>query len=903
MAITLRLVKGTELTFAEVDDNFKAMYYSSSVNGNILSLWKTGSGTADTINLSGASGTAFPFTGSGAISGTLIVEGPAGHITASGNVSASGGFSGSLHGTSSFAVTASHALNGGGNAFPFVGDAQITGSLTISGSFNAFTLDSDNIVLGSGSGLAMQAGADANVVIGTNTGTSLTTGDTNVLIGSDVGGTLDTEKNNIMIGYFTGRNSTGGDNNVYIGSEAGRYSNNAEYNVAVGYHALRGGIGNTGIFNTAIGYRAGTSIDNGGYNSFMGYDAGYNVDTGNKNVLLGYNSGYDIEGGEFNITIGENSGRSIVDGSHNISIGNAITFPSDVSKQLIIGSGSVATISASLETGDIIFASTASAEYLSTTAGNISSISASYAITASHALNAGSGGSAFPHSGSAQITGSLGLTGSADITGSVTSSENVLIGGGGLSIKNQGAQSYARFYCEVSNAHYTEIKAQPHALYSGNPVTLLPAYDLDFSKPFIQANITASGNISSSGGTVTAAVYTASTGFYANANAGFEFVAERDNQLNIKHTTANKHIFILTEGSGSINLGTGGTNSQVILNSGHVTASGNISASGTGSFSNLQIEQSGRLDFGNNFDQFIKGYDNLLNVDGDDQIALTADNSVYFTTPLVYNNSGGNGGQFSWTGSVTITGSGTSSGSLTVNEVTGSTYTGSFTGSFLGTSSYAVTASHALNAGGGSGFPHSGSAQITGSLGVTGSTTLHNANNSITSLALQVEGSGSVSGSNIFEVVGSAGTLFAVSDGLSGSLFSVNDVSGIPVLEVRSDDSVLMGNNTAPSFNTTVKVTTLSGSNNQLFTLPTSSYSGVFVDYTLTSESHARAGNMMAITIPGTQNAQFTDTTTSDIGSTGTVELSAEISESTIRFRGDSSGTSAWTFKAIIRAI
>ena len=42
---------------------------------------------------------------------------------------------------------------GGGSGFPFIGDAVITGSLTISGSFNAFTLDSDNIVLGSGSGI------------------------------------------------------------------------------------------------------------------------------------------------------------------------------------------------------------------------------------------------------------------------------------------------------------------------------------------------------------------------------------------------------------------------------------------------------------------------------------------------------------------------------------------------------------------------------------------------------------------------------------------------------------------------------------------------------------------------------------------------------------------------------
>ena len=57
----------------------------------------------------------------------------------------------------------------------------------------------------------------------------------------------------------------------------------------------------------------------------------------------------------------------------------------------------------------------------------------------------------------------------------------------------------------------------------------------------------------------------------------------------------------------------------------------------------------------------------------------------------------------------------------------GSHLTGSFTGSFTGdgssienvvTSSFAITASYAENAGGGAGFPFSGSAVIKGSLAV-----------------------------------------------------------------------------------------------------------------------------------------------------------------------------------------
>ena len=44
-----------------------------------------------------------------------------------------------------------------------------------------------------------------------------------------------------------------------------------------------------------------------------------------------------------------------------------------------------------------------------------------------------------------------------------------------------------------------------------------------------------------------------------------------------------------------------------------------------------------------------------------------------------------------------------------------------------------------------------------------------------------------------FEVVGSAGQLFSVEDGLTGSLFAVSDISGLPILEVSSDDKVVAG--------------------------------------------------------------------------------------------------------------
>ena len=49
------------------------------------------------------------------------------------------------------------------------------------------------------------------------------------------------------------------------------------------------------------------------------------------------------------------------------------------------------------------------------------------------------------------------------------------------------------------------------------------------------------------------------------------------------------------------------------------------------------------------------------------------------------------------------------------------------------------------------------------------------------------------SGSTLLDVQGSQGQLFAITDSLSGSLFTVSDISGIPIFEVRSDDTIKLG--------------------------------------------------------------------------------------------------------------
>ena len=81
------------------------------------------------------------------------------------------------------------------------------------------------------------------------------------------------------------------------------------------------------------------------------------------------------------------------------------------------------------------------------------------------------------------------------------------------------------------------------------------------------------------------------------------------------------------------------------------------------------------------------------------------------------------------------------------------------------------------------------SAPITASAGVSGSAS------STGSFGRMVVGSSGLaqSGSTLFEIKGQQGTLFNVTDEMSGSIFSANTIAGIPVIEAFSDQSVKLG--------------------------------------------------------------------------------------------------------------
>jgi hypothetical protein len=114
-----------------------------------------------------------------------------------------------------------------------------------------------------------------------------------------------------------------------------------------------------------------------------------------------------------------------------------------------------------------------------------------------------------------------------------------------------------------------------------------------------------------------------------------------------------------------------------------------------------------------------------------------------------------------------------------------------------------------LNGGGGN--VGIGTISPSSSLHVAGTTRISGSfNTAISGAILTVQGSGSAQ--PILDIQGSQGQLFSVIDALSGSLMSVNDVSGLPILEVFSDDRVVMGTYGAPALIVTGSVTNVTGS-------------------------------------------------------------------------------------------
>jgi len=151
----------------------------------------------------------------------------------------------------------------------------------------------------------------------------------------------------------------------------------------------------------------------------------------------------------------------------------------------------------------------------------------------------------------------------------------------------------------------------------------------------------------------------------------------------------------------------------------------------------------------------------------------------------------------------------------------------------------------------------------------------------------------------LFTVVGDSGELFSITDSLVGELFSVNDASGLPILRVFDDDTVLMGSNQAPSLNTTV-VTNPGTGLSTVYSLPMSAYTGAWYEYTVSNTGGVRAGSIMSVFSGNT--AVLNEYSTTDIGNTSDIQFSVS-ADTTNAYLQVSATTTGWEVKTIIRSI
>ena len=186
-----------------------------------------------------------------------------------------------------------------------------------------------NIGIGRGAGENVTIGTE-NTLIGGLAGDALTVGVRNVAVGkgaltTDVGGsksvaighsalerqnmgTTATDSNNVGVGYNAGTANTSGTDNVFVGFASGDANTDGNTNTVVGSEAFSSN--ERGDRNTAIGHRAlyvmNPSGDADVYNTAVGYLAGSTVTTGDKSVYLGAGAGAN-EGGSIGAAAADNN--------------------------------------------------------------------------------------------------------------------------------------------------------------------------------------------------------------------------------------------------------------------------------------------------------------------------------------------------------------------------------------------------------------------------------------------------------------------------------------------------------------------------------------------------------------------------------------------------------------------
>lgn len=217
--------------------------------------------------------------------------------------------------------------------------------------------NTSNLFFGYQSGLNGGGSGATNLGIGTNTLTSLTTGNSNTAIGSGALQNVTTGTLNLGVGGASLNANTSGTGNVGLGHGSLFKNVSGNNNTAIGRDALYNstGTGNlglgtvalvnltTGNNNVALGFQSGNAVTSGGSNIFIGYQAGFTETGSNKLYISNSLTPNPLIKGEFdnkNLKINLGATKSQTVGF--LAVGNfdaAFAMPTNNAYRLIVQDG------------------------------------------------------------------------------------------------------------------------------------------------------------------------------------------------------------------------------------------------------------------------------------------------------------------------------------------------------------------------------------------------------------------------------------------------------------------------------------------------------------------------------------------------------------------------------------
>lgn len=208
-------------------------------------------------------------------------------------------------------------------------DITVTGLITDDGS-GPLTLGTAGIPVSAGpgdvytagllevNGIPIRSNDGVNVLIGPNSGNSLTSGSKHVFIGADTGRQVTSGIESFALGDGALQNVTTGSQNVAIGTQAGFGTFPATFSLCVFIGNQSGKQNQNGIYNTGIGGLTLNKLISGSSNTATGNAAGVNL-LSHSNSIFGAFAGGSVMGND-NVMLGRSAGQRTT-GTQNTLVG------------------------------------------------------------------------------------------------------------------------------------------------------------------------------------------------------------------------------------------------------------------------------------------------------------------------------------------------------------------------------------------------------------------------------------------------------------------------------------------------------------------------------------------------------------------------------------------------------